>query len=497
MISMALSLTSIRLRGVSPSMAALLDDSRLATAVQHGRNLLDQGRTRHHPEVDAIVGQATTRALMALERDEEAEELMQRMLKTYDALHRKAIRTFTAVDQAVLLLHLNKPARATATVAEIADDASADPDLRVEVLILLAHAYISLGQHDSAMRALQVALDITSASALPGMGALVELMQLGVEVAVHVHAADELSDHDQRAARSWPWPHRPKQELEALLDAAALRFPSNSLAAHRAAQLRAQLRTASNSSTANQELHNELTWMHAHHLAGVETPFRVEAAIACLGARNAGAASDMLRPLTFDEHKLKQHRFAGEIEYCVSKLHSFRGRHGDALHYYKLYSAARIQSLRSEAALLRSPRCVTVAADRHAGDSHESRLPARYRRAYRYLIENLDKGELSVRQIAAHIGVTERAVQLAFHKHLGMTPAEVIRERRMANIRADLLDTGAKGSVLEVAARWGVTNRSTLAHRYKQLYAQSPSQTCSEPMPEVQMLQSVRSTTDP
>jgi AraC-like DNA-binding protein len=481
---MALSLTSKRLRAVSPSMATLLDDSRLASAVQHGRNLLDQGRTRRHPEVDAVVGQATTRALMALERDEEAEELMQRMLKTYDALHRKAIRTLTAVDQAVLLLHLNKPARATATVADIADDVSADPDLRVEVLMLLANAYLSLGQHDSAMRALQVALDITNASALSAMGALVELMQLNVEVAVHVHSADELSDHDLRAVKLWPWPHRSTQELEALLHAAALRFPTNSLAAHRSAQLRAQLRTASNPLMATEEMHNELAWIRSHNLAGVETPFRVEAAIACLGARNAAAANDLLKPLTFDEQKLKQHRFAGEIEYCVSKVHASRGRHGDALHYYKLYSASRILSLRSEAALLRSPRCVSVAADRHSGDSHESRLPARYRRAYRFLIENLDKGELSVRQIAAHIGVTERAVQLAFHKHLGMTPAEVIRERRMANIRADLLDAGAKGSVLQVAARWGVTNRSTLAHRYKQLYAQSPSQTCGDVISE-------------
>jgi AraC-like DNA-binding protein len=480
MISLALSLSNKRLRAVSPSMATMIDDGCLATAVQHGRNLLEQGRNRHHPEVDVIVGQATARALMALERDEEAEELMQRLLKTYDGLHRKAIRRHTAVDQAVFMLHMNKPARATQAVADIADDASADPDLRIEVLILLANAYVSLGRNDSALQALQVARDVAEAAALPALGALVELMQLSVEVSVHVQSADTLSDHDHSAATGpSSTAGRSVEQLDDALRSAGSRFGANSLAAHRTTQLRAMLGARPDASQWLRELQGELAWIRTHNLQGVETPFRLEAAIACLGAGNMPAASEFLQPLTYDEQKLRRHRFAIEIEYCVSKLHAHRGRHSDALHYYKLYSSAKIQSLRNDAAVLRSPRCMAVTPDRHAADSIESRLPARYRRGYRYLIDNLDKVELSVRQIAAHIGVTERAVQLAFHKHLGMTPAEVIRERRMANIRAELIDAGAKGGVLEVAARWGVTNRSTLAHRYRQIYAQTPSETFS------------------
>ena len=107
-------------------------------------------------------------------------------------------------------------------------------------------------------------------------------------------------------------------------------------------------------------------------------------------------------------------------------------------------------------------------------------MPARYRRAYRYLIENLDRAELSVRQIAAQIGVTERSLQLAFHKHLGMTPAEVIRGQRMQRIHADLSAASSQDSVLAVATRWGVTSRSTLAQRYRQSFSKTPSETLRE-----------------
>jgi AraC-like DNA-binding protein len=209
----------------------------------------------------------------------------------------------------------------------------------------------------------------------------------------------------------------------------------------------------------------------------MEASFRLEAGLACLGACNSAGAAEFLKPLTFDEQKLVRHRYAVELEYCLSKLHAHHGRHSDALRYYKLYSCGTLESMRTGAASVRAPRCLATLATRHAADSIESRLPARYRRAYRYLIEHLDRPELSVRQVAAQIGVTERALQLAFHKHLGMTPAEVIRQRRMEHIHADLTAAGAEEGVLEVAARWGVTNRSTLAHRYRQMYSQTPTDT--------------------
>ena len=50
----------------------------------------------------------------------------------------------------------------------------------------------------------------------------------------------------------------------------------------------------------------------------------------------------------------------------------------------------------------------------------------------------------------------------------------------MERIRSELQATGATGarvSILDVAGRWGVNNRSTLAQNYRQLYAETPFET--------------------
>jgi AraC-like DNA-binding protein len=485
MISLALSLANERLRPAASTMASMIDAGRLGEAVAHGRNLLDRASAKPRAAGDAVIGQATVRALLALGREEEAEELTGRLLKIYDSLPRKAIRWHTAMDQAVFMMHMNKPARATQVITEIADDAAADADLRTEVLILLANAYVSLGRQESAFHALDVAAELTTAAKLSGMTALVSLMRLGVEVCVRLRSAEELSDHDHYAANRTSSVHpRADTDLANELAMACGRFGADSLDGHRATQLRAMLGVSTGAAPALQVLHDELAWIRTHGMLGVEASFRLEAGLACLGARNTAGASEFLKPLTFDEQKLVRHRYAVELEYCLSKLHSHHGRHSDALRYYKLYSCGTLESMRSDSAHVRAPRCLATLAPRLASDSIESRLPARYRRAYRYLIEHLDRPELSVRQVAAQIGVTERALQLAFHKHLGMTPAEVIRQRRMEHIHADLSAAGAEDGVLEVAARWGVTNRSTLAHRYRQMYSQTPTDTRGGKAPE-------------
>ena len=64
---------------------------------------------------------------------------------------------------------------------------------------------------------------------------------------------------------------------------------------------------------------------------------------------------------------------------------------------------------------------------------------------------------------------------MAFRLHLGMTPAELIRRRRTEHIRAELRQTNQQDGVLEVAARWGVANRSTLAMNYRQQFDETPT----------------------
>ena len=83
------------------------------------------------------------------------------------------------------------------------------------------------------------------------------------------------------------------------------------------------------------------------------------------------------------------------------------------------------------------------------------------------MMDHLTDEHLSVRQVAAHVGVTERALQLAFRTHLGVTPAEMIRTRRVERIHGELQAHGGEAGVLEIASRWGVKNRSTLVHNYR------------------------------
>lgn len=112
-------------------------------------------------------------------------------------------------------------------------------------------------------------------------------------------------------------------------------------------------------------------------------------------------------------------------------------------------------------------------------DDIGTRLPARYRRAYRYLLDNLERKDLSIREIAAQVGVTDRALQSAFKTSLGSTPTEIIRRLRMERIRAELEadDSAHEQGILATAVKWGVSNRSTLVNSYRREFNESPSDT--------------------
>jgi transcriptional regulator GlxA family with amidase domain len=146
---------------------------------------------------------------------------------------------------------------------------------------------------------------------------------------------------------------------------------------------------------------------------------------------------------------------------------------------YSRYALTAMQCLRD------ASRALTpyTQRSRHQGevldDDVAARLPAKYRRAYRYLLGNLERNDLSVREVAAEIGVTERALQSAFKNSLGATPTEIIRQQRMARIHAALQSGGAQSEqgVLDVASKWGVQNRSTLVNGYRRQFNEAPSET--------------------
>lgn len=86
---------------------------------------------------------------------------------------------------------------------------------------------------------------------------------------------------------------------------------------------------------------------------------------------------------------------------------------------------------------------------------------------------------ITVADIAAAAGVSERTLQAAFQSELSTTPTAYVRTRRLERAHADLADAAATDmvSVTTIAARWGFGHLGRFAAEYKARFGESPSQT--------------------
>lgn len=109
-----------------------------------------------------------------------------------------------------------------------------------------------------------------------------------------------------------------------------------------------------------------------------------------------------------------------------------------------------------------------TAADRR--DAH----PRTVRRAVTFIEDNAAK-DITVADIARAARVSIRAIQLAFRRHLDMTPMAYLRRVRLSCADADL--RAANGTVTMIAARWGYARPGVFAAHYRAAYGVSPSQT--------------------
>ncbi|GAA1564428.1 hypothetical protein GCM10009804_21420 [Kribbella hippodromi] len=103
--------------------------------------------------------------------------------------------------------------------------------------------------------------------------------------------------------------------------------------------------------------------------------------------------------------------------------------------------------------------------------------PTTVRRALAFMESNLDQA-IGVAEIATAAGVTVRAVQTAFQRHLGTTPLNHLRQLRLAEVRAELQAADpSESTVADVAARWGFHHHGRMAAAYQELYGELPSTT--------------------
>ncbi|HVE10500.1 MAG TPA: helix-turn-helix transcriptional regulator [Paraburkholderia sp.] len=218
-------------------------------------------------------------------------------------------------------------------------------------------------------------------------------------------------------------------------------------------------------------------WAGKQGIINYQGSVRIEMVLASL-AGGAPALAESILTLLNSEVRMPQSHRQLEYLYCFAKLRHQQERNAESLRVYTRYALTAMRCIRDEAGALARYAQRTVRAPEQLDDIG-ARLPARYRRAYRYLIDNLDRKDLSIREIAAEIGVTERALQSAFKSSLGSTPSEIVRRLRMERIRAELQtsDGAHENGILATANKWGVSNRSTLVNSYRREFNEAPSDT--------------------
>ncbi len=93
-----------------------------------------------------------------------------------------------------------------------------------------------------------------------------------------------------------------------------------------------------------------------------------------------------------------------------------------------------------------------------------------------YIEEHLDE-PLPLGELASHVGVSVRAVQLAFERYRGLSPSKFIHERRLERA-ARLLRSGDESTtVLEVALDCGFNHTGRFARSYCERFGELPSET--------------------
>ncbi|AVO43874.1 helix-turn-helix transcriptional regulator [Phreatobacter cathodiphilus] len=80
---------------------------------------------------------------------------------------------------------------------------------------------------------------------------------------------------------------------------------------------------------------------------------------------------------------------------------------------------------------------------------------------------------LTVTDIAATVGLSVRALQLAFRRRLGASPHAMIKRARLRQAR-DLLESGEVSSVRDAADRLGFSNVARLSGEYREAFGETP-----------------------
>lgn len=466
-------LSALRFRQCLTPYAAALFDGDLSRAYCAVDDAADVGgrspantRARNNAELTALADVS-----LLLDDPETAEQFYRKAQKMVWRDDRQ-LRVQSCRNTGWLSLMRGRLGVAQRSFARIASEGDAEADDAIEACIGMAIVHHELAEQQAADEALVKAAELADAHPEPRYRLLIDVLAQEFDVRLTVRASRTLTDHAfwQSALSSLSL----GAGARAGLAAANVVTQRPALLALRIEALHCLERLARGEVAASASL---LAVRARQASASPRLAFRslVDLALAAFAGGLMDLAAELIERLPAEQ--TDEERRNVDYLYCMSKVARCRGNVEHALKFYSSYTVEALRCVRSESTILR-PASTAHARMVAPSDDVSARLPAKYRRAYRYIIENLDREDLTTREVAAELNVTMRTIQLVFKRALGVTPCALIRSLRLEGIRAELLDeNGPAPAIFDTAARWGVKNRSTLAKGYRKHFKESPTET--------------------
>lgn len=441
-----------------PSYARAMQEGDFEAAHRHARRLGGDDGTADAPALQALGD-----AALLLGYEEDAEDHFRRAQKLQGS--NDAVRLLSCRNAGWQALNLHRYSAALHCFARIVQDGAATVPQKAEAVLGAALVHHQLGQQAACDDALRQARALGEAAEDGRWLLLADLLALDCAVRLGVRCAAGLRDHVFWQSAAVRGDHRAQwQRFADAMAACDAGRPAPELAARRHACLALLLRLADGE--------RDVTSVLYRHSA-VDVAMHVEIALAALAGGHVDLAEQSLQRGRHADPR--DRRWSLDQRYCQAKIAMLKGDGAAAFKAYAAYTAEALQCLRSETQVIK-PLDGMAPPAAQPSDDISARLPAKYRRAYRYIADHYRNNDLSTGEIAAHIGVTERALQLAFRENLGMSPTAVLRRMRLDAVRAELLaEDGAGDGILKTAHRLGLKSRSSLIRGYRKQFNEAPS----------------------
>jgi len=430
--------------------------------------------------------QSIGQQLLLLDRTEEASEHFERCLRDTPLNSRNDQRARSCLIAGFQAMHHHQLRTAWSCFQRAGDAKDAPLSVTVEAYGALAALYFHLGMRRPAAAAADRALTLLCRDDGRHHCAIAVLSALKIEFV----AMDLLRQHERLDDLAF-WPRHdavagqriaPGQAL-AMIGACRRDACGFDFVLARLDFLEALIRMAYEDADAEDSAMAHIEYLSSQGLHANAHAARHEFALACIAARRARRLRQLMEVCAAGERARRGQQHELEHDYCLAKLGELSGGAEAYITHYRNYAVQSLLRMRQTCAYITVPSTVRQAGEDIARDDVASRLHGRYRHAYQFILANLQREDLSIRDVANEIGVTERALQLAFRSALGMSPSAVIRQCRLDRIRDDLSHGPAarQSSTLEIGRRWGLRSRSAMSQAYKTAFGELPSKT--EPMP--------------